>query len=463
MSRSSQYLIFGVLMLGLTTNAELGCNDDSLLHWPGFLLIGMAGFLGCALWGRQVWGERLPSLTCVGSLVVFAVWIAVRGYFSPVSFLARADLALIAVAGIVYVMTSTTFASVGWRRWLVGLQLFVGFVNIGLALYQMRFDPHFHPLPWVERTNIPPSGLFENSDHFAAFLLFPACILGGFLVAGNPARRARLLAALGLGLCLGGLALAVSRTGFVAAGAGIFTLAVFAFWPARTKSPQRWLGPSAIGALGLVLALTGGWVFRDPGSPLAMDIRERIAGAAASPRFEFWKTALTQAELEPVVGTGSRTYEIYSRQLRSDLPVEIPDQAFAGNESLQLLAEYGGSGHRTRANLFADPSGARRPRDPAGVGGTKSSPGSARELVPGADDRRDQLARGVDDSGAVRIPSPHAIGRGVGGDFAGNSRQSRGLADSGPASSCRAGPGWRDRGRGAAAVVRPGLRAERLA
>ena len=155
MSRSSQYLIFGILSLGLTTNAELGCDDDSLLHWPGFLLIGMAGFLSCALWGRQAWGERLPSLTCVGSLVVFAVWIAVRGYFSPVNFLARSDLALIAVAGIVYVMTSTTFASaverVDHRRGPAGLRE-QGSPALGEAARLIYSDKE---ITIIEQVNLP--------------------------------------------------------------------------------------------------------------------------------------------------------------------------------------------------------------------------------------------------------------------------------------------------------------------
>ncbi|MFT5465026.1 MAG: hypothetical protein ACI8UO_000112 [Verrucomicrobiales bacterium] len=338
MVRFVQPLILTVFILGLSTNAELACDpENSLFDWPGFLLIGLAGVLSVLAWGGKAWGQQLPSLSCVGAFLVFAIWIASRAWLSPVEYLGRGDLTLLGVFAIVYALNAAMFAKASWRCWLIGVQVLVAFANVGLAIYQAKVDPGFHPLPWTGRSSATAGGLFENSAHFAGFLLVPACMLGGILVGGKPKAAARIFAALGLGLCLGGLVLAVSRTAFLAAGVGVFTLAVFAFWPARVEARHRWTAPLGVLAVALALILSAIWVIR-PKS----DLRSQAAEALASPRFEFQVIAWNQAQDQPIVGTGARTYEIYHRQFRPEsIPAEVEEQALAGNEPLQLLAEYG--------------------------------------------------------------------------------------------------------------------------
>ena len=343
MIRIIQPLIFTVFILGLATNAELACKPETTLYdWPGFLLIGLAGILSLFLWGRKAWGEQLPSLTCVAALAAFAIWIAIRACLSPVDYLARGDLALLGVFVVVYSLTSAAFAEPTWRNWLVGLQLLFGFCNLGLAIYQVAFDSSFHPLPWIERDSVQASGLFDDTNHFAASLLFPACILGGILVGGSAKAGSRTFAALGLGLCLGGLVLAVSRSGYLAAGVGIFGLAMFAFWPQRVEARHRWTAPLGVSAVALTLLLAGVWVLGSAGDGVSTGIRAQIVDALKSSRIELWEPAWRQVEMEPVLGTGSRTYEIYNRQFRPEsMPAEIEERTFANNDVLQLTAEYG--------------------------------------------------------------------------------------------------------------------------
>lgn len=338
MARIVQPLILVVFVLGLATTAELACDPEtSIFDWPGYLLIGLAGVLTIFHCGGKVWGQQLPSRTCVGAFLVFAIWIAARASLSPVDYFARGDLALLGAFLIVYALTAVLFTKSAKRFWLIGLQVGLAIANVGLAIYQAKVDPSFHPLPWTGRGAVTVGGLFENPAHFAAFLLVPACILGGVLVGGKPKASARILAALGLGLCLGGLVLAVSRSAFFAAGIGVFALAVFAFWPARVPIRNRWTAPLGVLAVALTLILAAIWVIK----PKA-DLRGQIADALESPRWGFQLAAWEQAQIQPMVGTGARTYEIFHRQLRPEsIPAEVEEQAFAGNDVLQLLAEYG--------------------------------------------------------------------------------------------------------------------------
>jgi tetratricopeptide (TPR) repeat protein len=56
-------------------------------------------------------------------------------------------------------------------------------------------------------------------------------------------------------------------------------------------------------------------------------------------RADLWKMALAQHKLNPVFGTGSETYQYYSRQFRPAFIVADP--VHAHNDYLQFLAEYG--------------------------------------------------------------------------------------------------------------------------
>src|SRR2546428_12884607 len=56
-------------------------------------------------------------------------------------------------------------------------------------------------------------------------------------------------------------------------------------------------------------------------------------------RVDFWKAAIQQWKLQPVLGTGSGTYLFYGRQFRTDRVQ--PDPVYVHNDYLQLLAEYG--------------------------------------------------------------------------------------------------------------------------
>jgi tetratricopeptide (TPR) repeat protein len=62
-------------------------------------------------------------------------------------------------------------------------------------------------------------------------------------------------------------------------------------------------------------------------------------------RLDFWRAALEQWKLNPLVGTGSSTYLFYGRQFRTDA-VQM-DPVYVHNDYLQLLSEYGLAGLTT--------------------------------------------------------------------------------------------------------------------
>jgi hypothetical protein len=59
-------------------------------------------------------------------------------------------------------------------------------------------------------------------------------------------------------------------------------------------------------------------------------------------RVDLWHAAVEQWKLDPLIGTGSRTYLVYGRKFRTDR-MQL-DPVYTHNDYLQLLAEYGIAG-----------------------------------------------------------------------------------------------------------------------
>ena len=86
------------------------------------------------------------------------------------------------------------------------------------------------------------------------------------------------------------------------------------------------------------VALAGLWVFT---SGHASNLTEMAKSHVLS-KLGMWDPAWRQVVAEPIIGSGSRTYEIFNRQYRSEsLSAAVGEPAFASNDVLQLTAEYG--------------------------------------------------------------------------------------------------------------------------
>ncbi|MDG2125601.1 MAG: O-antigen ligase family protein, partial [Verrucomicrobiales bacterium] len=186
-------------------------------------------------------------------------------------------------------------------------------------------------------------GFFNLGNHLAGFLelgLFPAL---GVALFGRVKTLVRLLLALVVIAGLLGIVLSTSRGGAVATvvGLGAFVMMVLVVTAGRLKWKKIKVG-LAVGVLGM-LVLGGVGSF---GKQVFAESFEGGLTEQKGFRFSAWEMALEQSALAPVLGTGARTYEVYSRKFMPDSIVFLGNHAgldaeFAHNDYLQLLAEYG--------------------------------------------------------------------------------------------------------------------------
>lgn len=328
-------LVFAVL------HAIVGGGDGTRPAYvlPGFLLLGLAGLL-------SVFSLRKPparaNAACAVSFLIAAAYFFARVFTSPVAWLAWFDFFALLAAVLIYFITAIFTPGVGQRLSIIIGLLVLALAQSGLAVYQFVRDAGFNPL--VSNTagtaGLRASGLFISPNHLAGFLEVmlilgtSLCVWGGFRAVGK-----FIIGYLTLS-CLGGLVLTGSRGGYLSAGAGLAVFALLSIWTVRfnlSQASARWFVGAAV-----ALALIGGSIAFVVNRNSAIQARTNTVFTSEDIRLSLWEGAWKQFQLAPVLGTGSRTYAYYGRTFR---PRHIQiDPAFAHNDWLQTLAEYGIAG-----------------------------------------------------------------------------------------------------------------------
>lgn len=270
----------------------------------------------------------------------------------------RVSLTLLLAAAV------PAFAAPAFLRSRSQLYVLAGALTVAggaIALYALlnylsrnALSLHFEPSAYRDRARGP----FVNPNHFAAWtgLVLPLALsvlffrsrswkkpgetslarMAGSLAADISRRYWKILAALAGLLMLLGVIFSASRTGIVAAAAGLAVFALMALvLRARAKRGVWW--PIAAALVVLVALAAGAWIGLDP-------VVRRFAELepSAAQRLDIWKSALDLFADFPAAGTGLGTF-----------PHAFPayqDEALRGgfsfphNEALHLLCETGLAG-----------------------------------------------------------------------------------------------------------------------
>jgi len=306
---------------------------------PFYALLGLGGL--CTVFFLR---QTRPSIgrMCLFSVALFFGYVLVRAGFSPVPYLARADIFSVLGGLVVYLAVATIFTSARWRLSILLGLLVVALVQVGIGAIQFRNGNNFMLLPFLQRFDYGrrASGFYVCPNHFAGLVE----VIGVFCVSLACWSRwpvwAKLLIAYAGAICYAGLALTGSRGGYLSAAVSLLVLGILSLIALRrTGSTIFWrtAGASGLFALLLIVAVILG--FRQS------DFLRTRAHSVVDPqnvRLDLWRAALAQWQLQPMLGTGSGTYLYYGRHFRTERvqldPVEVH------NDYLQLLAEYGAVG-----------------------------------------------------------------------------------------------------------------------
>jgi len=280
-----------------------------------------------------------PNQLCLLATVLFLGYVLGRAIFSPVEYLARADIYSVLGGLLVYLFVACVFTEAKWRIRFLFFLLVVAAVQVFIGIIQFRRGDNYMPIPGLHRFDYEwrASGFYVCPNHLAGLLE----VLGLFALSITCWSRyplwTKILTGYAAAVCYLGVILTGSRGGYLSAMTSIAVFVVLSLWLSRRNSSGLFWRMTALGAALAILAGIG--------VTLVIRKSDSLTGRAqnifetSNPRLDLWRAAIQQWKLAPALGTGSGTYLYYGRQFRA--PAIQVDPVRAHNDYLDLLAEYG--------------------------------------------------------------------------------------------------------------------------
>ncbi len=338
-SRASEVLAGFLLAAAMVAMQVLIGGTRMVFSLPIYAVLGVAGLLAVFSWPRV---KPAPTRICLCSAALFFGYVLVRAWFSPVPYLARADIFSVLGGLVVYLAVAFVFTSARWRMAiLVGLIL-VALVQVVIGAIQFRDGNNFMLIPFLQRFDYGrrASGFYICPNHLAGALEVIGIFCVSFVCWSRWPLWAKLLVGYAGLVCYAGVALTGSRGGYLSAGASLLVVALLTLLALRKAGSAIFWRTAAGGGL-LALLLVAAVLFGFGKSNVLSDRAHNVIDTG-NIRLDLWQGAIAQWKLQPLCGTGSGTYLYYGRRFRTERvqldPVEVH------NDYLHLLAEYGALG-----------------------------------------------------------------------------------------------------------------------
>ena len=310
-----------------------------VFSFPAYGLLAAMSIFALVLIARS---RPQPNQLCLISAGIFVAYVVVRAWTSPVDYLARADIYSVLGCLLVYLFVACIFTDAKYRSWFLFSLLVLAMIHVAIGALQFRDGTNFMPISFLQRFDYGrrASGFYVNPNHLAGLLEMIGVFSLSIACWGRWPVWLKLLTLYGAAVCYGGLIITGSRGGYFSAGAGVITVAALSLivlWRAGSTVFVRLGGATLIVAalvISVVLILARGSFF----------VSERtgqggLENEAYNRRFDMWRSAIQEWQLQPITGTGSGTYLFYGRQFRAESTNKDP--VYTHNDYLQLLAEYG--------------------------------------------------------------------------------------------------------------------------
>jgi O-antigen ligase len=306
-----------------------------LFSFPAYCVLAPAALVALLTWRRA---KPSPSRACLWSSAIFFGYIIVRAVYSPVVFIARADLYVVLAALILYLLVACVLTASVVRMWMSLALIVFALAHVLVGAIQFRFGNNYMPISFLQRVDYGyrASGFYICPNHLAGLLEVVGVIGLSIVCWSRWPVWAKMLIAYCASVCYLGQLLSGSRGGFLSAGASLFVFLILSAMILRQAGGKVFWRLSAATLIGLIIVGAGIAYFFHANEHMAE--RTNIIDKG-NIRLDLWKGALQQWKLQPLLGTGSGTYLYYGRMFRTDA-VQL-DPAYVHNDYLHLLAEYG--------------------------------------------------------------------------------------------------------------------------
>ncbi len=322
-----------------------------LFSFPSYLLLGGAASLTILSLRRRI---AKPSGFALLSTVLLGGYVLLRGWKSPYPYLAHPDLFMAAACLVVYLLTALHLTGSRERLRVVAVLLIIAGVEVSVGLFQFTQRSYFMPLGFfppgaLEGGATRANGMFISPNHFAGYLeavaMFALAAAGWSRWAAGERGTA---AFMGL-LCYVGVAISLSRGGFLSSAFSLVVFTVLCLWALSLARP----GKARIPAIAITVAVAALFVAALLAGAQNERIRERARRVITHDdmRFANWAATLDQFRLAPWWGTGAGTHLIYGRFFRR--PRLQTDPVHSHGDYLEMLAEYGIVGEAFAALFLA--------------------------------------------------------------------------------------------------------------
>ena len=313
---------------------------------PGYLLVAV----GAVAAGFAFLGVRdAPGAWCVGSTLLFGLYLGWRQSVAPDPYAARADTWLMLGFLCVYFSAAWQLRSGGPRALILSVVFLLVVGQSLIAIAQFAAETPFHPWPDLARHMLLPrgdasawragwlSGTFASRTALAGALEVGTFLALGLLVWGRGGAAVKLLLLWIASAGFVGLSLSLSRSAYLGVPAGLAIFALLSFFIVRRAAQvhRGWLTAGALFlvALSVLLAVWAG--------AESFSVQMRLTELHLDPyRQDLWFiTVSPMLSLDPWLGAGANMFDQLSLRYRGNGFTAKPIHAH--NDWLQLLVEYG--------------------------------------------------------------------------------------------------------------------------
>ncbi len=333
------YVYIGLLVAAFVLIELLIGGTRLLFSLPSCGILALVSFLSLYSFRKN----QVPAnVYCLGSTVVFAGYVVIRIFFSPVEYVARGDLYILLGALMVYLFVALILTVPKYRFIFAMTLLVIALVHVTIGGIQYFRGERFPIFDFLQHTDpgLRASGLYICPNHLAGYLEVSALMGLSIVCWSRQTFWLKLLAGYGSAVCVAGLILTASRGGYLSTSFGLVVFMTLS-WIAIRRASRHQIWASAFGAI-IIAALLFGSITAIFSRHYALQARAARLLDTGDIRVTLLKSAIEQFKLNPVVGTGGGTFQYYARVFRP--PNIVADPVTAHNDYVQFLAEYGAIG-----------------------------------------------------------------------------------------------------------------------
>jgi O-antigen ligase len=336
LSRGIEILSAILLVAALLSIQALIGGTRLLFAFPTYALLAAIALLSLASLRSA---KPLPNQLCLWSAVLFFGYIELRAATSPAPYLASFDIYSVWSGLIVYFFTACVFTSAKARISIFACLLAAALAHVLVGVIQFSSGNNFMPISFLQRFDYGrrASGFYICPNHLAGLLEVLGIFGLSMICWGRWPVWAKLIVGYSTAACYAGIILTGSRGGYLSVAGSVLIFAILSISILRAADASLLVRIGGAGLAAAVLALAGGTLLIHKSE----DLSERAKNILddKNMRLDLWRAAIQQWKLDPLLGTGSRTYQFYGRKFRAE---EVQrDPIYVHNDYLQLLSDYG--------------------------------------------------------------------------------------------------------------------------